>query len=296
MCDILDDHVHVDGCIRQRPEDAGHHAGPIRHADQRDLGFVAVIGHAGNQFLLHDFILIDNERARFVGEARQHLNAHLFLHRQLDRAGLQHLGTHRCQLQHFLIGNFAQLAGARHDAGIGGEHALHIGVDVTPIGLQGGGNRDCRGIRSAAPKCCDAAIVCQALKAGDDRDFAGCHGGVQAFHADIADARLAVAFRCAHRQLPAEPGTGFHSGGLQHDGEKTRCHLLAGGDHHIIFRRIGERRCFAAKADQPIGFARHGRHHHRHPVAGVHLALHACGNAADALDPRHGRSAEFHHD
>jgi hypothetical protein len=45
-----------------------------------------------------------------VLEARQHPQLHLVAHRQLDRAGLQHLGAERGQLQHFLEGDAVELA------------------------------------------------------------------------------------------------------------------------------------------------------------------------------------------
>ena len=73
-------------------------------------------------------------------------------------------------------------------------------------------------------------------------------------------------------------------------------HLLAAGDDHVIFARVVERRGFLAQLDQPVGLAGHGRDDHRDLVAGLGLALDPVRDRADALDPGHRGSAEFHHD
>ena len=49
---------------------ARHRTRPVGDADNGDLGFVAVIRDAGDQFLFHDFILINNQRSRGIREAR----------------------------------------------------------------------------------------------------------------------------------------------------------------------------------------------------------------------------------
>ena len=72
--------------------------------------------------------------------------------------------------------------------------------------------------------------------------------------------------------------------------------LLAAGDDHVIFLLVVERGGLAAQLHQPVGLAGHGRDDDEHLVAGFGFAMDARRDAADALDPRHRRAAEFHHD
>ena len=137
-------HDHVDADIRlgERPEDGGRDAGLVLDAADRDLGFVARIGDTANHMLFHDTVLIANEcsGARAIGlvlvgrvrrfKTRTHLQRHFIDHGEFDRAGLQHLGAERGLLQHFLIGNAVELAGASDDPRIGGIDAVNIGVDI----------------------------------------------------------------------------------------------------------------------------------------------------------------------
>ena len=80
------------------------------------------------------------------------------------------------------------------------------------------------------------------------------------------------------------------------DGEQAGGHLLAGGDHGVVFARVMQRRGLAAPGDQLIGLAGHGRDHDGDLVAGVDLALDVARDVADAVDVGDGGSAEFHHE
>src|SRR4029450_10444377 len=73
-------------------------------------------------------------------------------------------------------------------------------------------------------------------------------------------------------------------------------HRLAGGHHGVIFPRIMQRRGGAAPGHQLVGLAGHRRNHHRHVMAGIHLALHMARDVADTIDVCDGRAAEFHHE
>ena len=62
--DDLDDHVDVDVGFGQRPEDRGGDPGLVRDIAQSDLSFVAREGDAGDDLLLHDLLLVADERAK----------------------------------------------------------------------------------------------------------------------------------------------------------------------------------------------------------------------------------------
>ncbi len=167
----LHDHVDVDVCLRQRPEHGCRHPGPVRHPAHRDLGVVARVGDAGDNFLFHDLVLVHHQGAgqrclsllrRRISEARQHLHPHPLLHRQLDATGLQHLGAHRGQLQHLLVGDLGQPPRLGHDARVGRVDAVHIRIDVAAIRLQRRRQRHRRGVGAAAPQRGDAMVRARA--------------------------------------------------------------------------------------------------------------------------------------
>ena len=59
----------------------------------------------------------------------------------------------------------------RHDPRVGGEHAVHVGVDLADVRLERGGQRDRGGVRAAAAQRGDVlAVLRHALEAGHDRD------------------------------------------------------------------------------------------------------------------------------
>src|SRR3546814_4027806 len=80
---------------------------------------------------------------------------------------LQHLGPLRGHLQHFFVGDSIQLAGLGNDTRIGGVDAIDIGIDVTALGLQRGGQRHRRSVGAATAEGGDAAGRIDALEAGD---------------------------------------------------------------------------------------------------------------------------------
>ncbi len=224
------------------------------------------------------------------------MHAHAFLHRQADRARLQHLRPDRGQFEHFLVGDFLQFSRARHDPRVGGVDTIDIGVDVAAIGLHRRRDRHRRGVRSTAPERGDAGVVIDALKTGDDRDFARRETRVERGGVDSLDPRRGVRIARRDRELPAEPAPRRDARRLQRDREQAAGDLLAGRDDDVILGRIIERRRLAAEADQPVGLARHRRYDHRDLVARRHFTLYPRRDRADPLDPRHRSAAEFHHD
>ena len=61
---------HVDDDVRRRDgaEYLRRQARPIRHPDQGNLGFVLVAGHAGDQYIAHAVILLDQPGAFDFGK------------------------------------------------------------------------------------------------------------------------------------------------------------------------------------------------------------------------------------
>ena len=100
--------------------------------------------------------------------------------------------------------------------------------------------------------------------------------------------------RMSRPDLPALPGARRHAGLLQRDRQEPRRHLLAGGDDGIVLARIVEARCALDPGHEFIGLAGHRRHHHRHLVTRVDLALHMAGDVADAFEIGDGRAAKLH--
>ena len=52
---------------------------------------------------------------------------------------MQHLGSQAGQFQHLVIGDFLDLPGPLNRAGVGGEHPVHIRVDLAQLRPQGSG-------------------------------------------------------------------------------------------------------------------------------------------------------------
>ena len=70
-----------------------------------------------------------------------------------------------------------ELAGAWHDARVGGEHAVDVGVDLAHVRAERGGERDGGGVGAAAAQGLDVlGLLVEALEPGDDRDLARVDG------------------------------------------------------------------------------------------------------------------------
>ena len=86
-----------------------------------------------------------------------------------------------------------ELLRLRHDAGIGGEDAVHVAVDLAHVGLERGGERDGGRVGAAAAERRDVAgVAVEALEAGDDDDRALVERFAQADRGDIDDPGGAV--------------------------------------------------------------------------------------------------------
>ena len=86
-----------------------------------------------------------------------------------------------------------ELARLRHDARVGGEDAVDVGVDLADVGLERRRERDSRRVGAAAAERRDVAgVAVEALEAGDDDDRALVERFAQPARGDVDDARGAV--------------------------------------------------------------------------------------------------------
>ena len=77
-----------------------------------------------------------DHRARIVAETAAHVDRHVELLGELDRAVVHHAGAGRGQLEHFVVADLLDLPGLGHDAGIGRIDAVDVGVDFADVGLE----------------------------------------------------------------------------------------------------------------------------------------------------------------
>ena len=110
----------------------------------------------------------------------------------------------------------------------------------------------------------------------------------------MLNARRAMHIAGFHGDLPAQPAARSNAQILQSHSQKPDTDLLAGRYHNIIFARIMQPRHITGQPDQPIGLARHGRHHNRHFMTGLDLARHMRGDIADTVNITDRRAAKFH--
>ena len=284
-------------CSASAPKIAAAMPGRSGTRPQRDLRVVARVGDAGDILLFHDLVLVHHQRARHVGEARQHLNAHPLVHRQLDAAGLQHLGADRGQLQHLLVADPRELARLRHDARIGGVDAIDVGVDVAAVGLQRRRQRHGRGVRAAAAQRGDAVVGADALEAGHHGDLARCHAADQL--------RRPRCRRCAPCRGRCRCGSGSASPARSAPRRRVSCSAIASRPVVTcspVATTVSYSRA-SCSGDRPWQYATswlvtpgHGGDHDGDLVPRVDLALHAGRDVADAVEVGDRGAAELHHD
>ncbi len=173
---VLHDHIDIDVGVCERAEDGRGDTRPVRNADQRDLGFIAAVGDAADNFMFHDIFLVNDQGSRQIAadgviERREYLHRHPVVHGQFDRTCLEHLGTEGCHFKHLLIGDLIQLAGPRHDTRVRGIDPVHVGVDVAAVGLERRGQRHRRRVRAATAQRGDPVVRPDTLEARQHADL-----------------------------------------------------------------------------------------------------------------------------
>ena len=196
---------------------------------------------------------------------------------------MQNFGTQACQLQHFFKGDGVHTARFGYHARVGGVNAVHIGINLAFVCLEGSSQRHGRSIRTAAAEGGNVAFGIYALETGDNHYATflqiGAHGGV----VDVFDARFGVRAVGFYGNLPAGITLGIDADVFQRHGQQADGDLFAGGQYHIQFARIGEFLHFMRQRHQSVGFAAHGGYDYHHVVTGFAGFRHALGHVFDAF-------------
>ena len=147
---------------------------------------------------------------------------------------MEDLGTQAGQFQHFVKGDLIQLSGTLNVSGICCVHAVHVGVNLAQVCLQGSSQSNGGRIGTAAAQGSDVVKLVQALETGNDDDgVVSVQLGLDTLGADLLDLCAAVAAVGLETSLPAGEGNGRITQSLDGHGAQGAGHLLAGGQQHI---------------------------------------------------------------
>ncbi len=108
---------------RDGVEHLGGGARAVRDAGEGEDDLGLGVRHSGDDGLFHDVLRGDDPGALLVRERRAGVHANAVVAGELDRAQHQHLGAGGRHLEHLLVGDAVELAGAGHDARVGGVDA-----------------------------------------------------------------------------------------------------------------------------------------------------------------------------
>ena len=180
------------------------------------------------------------------------------------RAGAGHL-------EHLVEVDLGELAGLRHDARVGREHAGHVGVDLARVGAEGGGERHRGGVGAAPPERRDLVLDRDALEAGDDADLAGGERLADPIALDLEDLGLAVCRVGDDPDLAAGEALGVDAEVGERHAQQRHRHPLAGGQQHVHLAARQRLRDVVGELDQVVGRLAH-RRHDDHDVVAVPLA------------------------
>ena len=209
---------------------------------------------------------------------------------------MEHLGAQGRQLQHFVVGDGVELLGVGNNPGIGGVHAVHVGVNLAQIGLERHCQGNSGGVGAAAAQGGDVAVAVDALEAGHQHDavFVELLADAAALH--LADAGAGVVRAGLHAHLPAgEADDGvahlLDAHGGQGDGD-----LLTGGEEHVHLALGSVGVDLHGLFDEVVGGVALGGEHHDHVVAGVIGAGDDVGDVLDLGRIGHRAASEFLND
>ena len=156
-----------------------------------------------------------------------------------DRAKVQHLCARGGEFQHFFVGDRVDSMGRWNDSRIGGEHAIHVGINLTNFGVQRGGQRHRRGVAAPTSESRNVfGIAVEPLEARDNcnRAFVQCIPNAIGCH--INNSCGAVLGGRHHPRLAAGVRPRFVTKAL--DGHRQQRHRdsLARREQHVEFTRI----------------------------------------------------------
>ena len=190
-----------------------------------------------------------------------------------------------------------ELAGERLESGIGGEHALDVGVDLADLGAEGGRHRHRGHVGATTAERRDVEVRRQALEAGEDHHVARLERLADPPGTDVDDPRGPVLGVGDDPGLRARVRRGLASPGVHGDREQGHRDPLARREEHVELSRLGDRRDPAREPHELVGGVAHRRDDRDDVVAGLAGPHDAIGDPRDPIRVADRRSAVFlHHD
>ena len=215
----------------------------------------------------------------------------------LDAAQVEDLGSCRGQFEHLLVGDDLELPRLGHDARIGTEDAVDVGVDLAHVGAEGSSECDRGRVRTAATEGGDVlGVLRDALEPGDDRDRSRGERLLDAPGGHVDDAGSTV--RGVGDEAGLRPGVGASLLAQVVDGHGDEGHgdALARGEEHVELSagRLG--RDLLGEVEELVGGVAHRGDDDRDAVPGAVGGNDPRGDPADALSVCHAGAAVLLHD
>ena len=196
------------------------------------------------------------------------MQRHAEASRDLDGTRVQHARAMRGQFQHRVVVDTRDLHGLRHDARIGRVDAIHIGVDLAPLRIQGRCQRHRGRVGAAAAQGRHLTLGAHPLEPGHDDDPSRGQRGADAVAAHVEDLRIGVTAIGDDAALRAGERNGRAPPRLQGDGQQRHRDALAGSEQHVQFAGRGFGSDAAREREEVIGGVAHGRDDYDHRVTG----------------------------
>ena len=227
-----------------------------------DLGLVALVGDARDDRLLHAGGLLRDPGALLRQEGGAHVQRDVVAAGELDRPQREHPRARRGHLEHLLVAHEGELARARLDARVGGEHARHVSVDLADVAHRArprGRRPSCRSRRG--PRVVTLRSRRDALEARDQHDVARRRAASRSRSARISrilalvcesSVRMPACEPVNERALVAEVVEGH-----RHQGARD---ALAGGEEHVHLARVGAVGDLLRQGDEAVGRLAARRH------------------------------------
>jgi len=302
----LNDQIHIHIAGGEGFEQAGGDAGLIGHMGEGEHGLPFHQLRTIHRTAQFQAFAADRPgtpagegRAGFIAPAGAHHQGDAVVAGDLHGAGVEHGGAEAGQFEHLVAADLFHQLGVGHLAWIGGEHAGHVGVDLTDIGAEGGSEGHGGGVGAAAPEGGDfsgaATALTGALKTGHHHHVPITEATAQAIGAHVEDAGPAMGRFGHDAHLGAGHGHRRNAEGMQRHGEQGDRHLFACGEQHVHFplgRVAAEGPGFGREL---IGGVAHRRHHDHQIMPFVAAVGDAAGHRLDALHAADGGAAELLH-
>ena len=209
----------------------------------------------------------------------------------LHGAQVEDLGAVGGQLQGLLAGEGLDTLGGGDDAGVSGEQAVDVGVDLADVGVEGRGQGDRGRVGAAAPQGGGVLDLIDALEAGDDGDRAGLDGAGHALGQHADDGGLAVLGVGEDAGLGA--GVGARRDAELGDGHGEQGHgdALTGGQQDVHLAGGGVGGQGGGLVEELVGRVPHRGDDDDDRVTGLAGGDDAPGDAPHRVDVADGRAA-----